>query len=64
MIHISLSYLHLLVKDNDLNELDNLAIFRQAQNGVLVRMALFALTLNVENKLTQYEQPVTWHTNK
>ncbi|MDO7084286.1 aspartate carbamoyltransferase [Pseudocolwellia sp. AS88] len=50
--------------DDDLNELDNLAIFRQAQNGVLVRMALFALTLNVESKLTQYEQPVTWHTNK
>ena len=50
--------------DTDLNDLDNLAIFRQAQNGVLVRMALFALTLGVENKLSQYEKPVTWHTNK
>ncbi len=50
--------------DVDLNGLDNLAIFRQAQNGVLVRMALFALTLGVENKLTQYEKPVTWFTNK
>jgi len=50
--------------DTDLNDLDNLAIFRQAQNGVLVRMALFALTLGVEDKLTQFEQPVTWHTNK
>ncbi len=50
--------------DDDLNDLDNLAIFRQAQNGVLVRMALFALTLGVENKLTQYEKPITWHTNK
>jgi aspartate carbamoyltransferase catalytic subunit len=50
--------------DTDLNDLDNLAIFRQAQNGVLVRMALFALTLGVENKLTQFEKPVTWYTNK
>lgn len=50
--------------DTDLNDLDNLAIFRQAQNGVLVRMALFALTLGVEDKLTQHEKPVTWFTNK
>lgn len=50
--------------DIDLNDLDNLAIFRQAQNGVLVRMALFALTLGVDEKLTQYEKPITWYTNK
>ena len=50
--------------DTDLNNLDNLAIFRQAQNGVLVRMALFALTLGVESKLSRFEKPVTWHTNK
>lgn len=50
--------------DTDLNDLDNLAIFRQAQNGVLVRMALFALTLGVEDILTQYEKPITWHTSK
>lgn len=50
--------------DTDLNDLDNLAIFRQAQNGVLVRMALFALSLGVEDKLSQFEKPVTWHTNK
>jgi len=50
--------------DTDLNDLENLAIFRQAQNGVLVRMALFALTLGVEDKLTDYEKPVIWHTNK
>ncbi|WP_206485171.1 aspartate carbamoyltransferase [Thalassotalea sp. G2M2-11] len=50
--------------DNDLNDFENLAIFRQAQNGVLVRMALFALTLGVENKLNQYEKPVTWHSQK
>jgi aspartate carbamoyltransferase catalytic subunit len=50
--------------DIDLNDLDSLAIFRQAQNGVLVRMALFALTLGVEEQLTQYEKEVNWHTNK
>jgi len=50
--------------DIDLNDLDNLAIFRQAQNGVLVRMALFALSLGVENRLSHYEKPVTWYTNK
>jgi aspartate carbamoyltransferase catalytic subunit len=50
--------------DTDLNDLENLAIFRQAQNGVLVRMALFALTLGVENKLSRFEKPVTWYTNK
>ncbi len=50
--------------DTDLNDLANLAIFRQAQNGVLVRMALFALTLGVEDQLTQYEKPVNWFTNK
>jgi aspartate carbamoyltransferase catalytic subunit len=50
--------------DIDLNDLQNLAIFRQAQNGVLVRMALFALTLGVEEQLTQYEKSVNWYTNK
>lgn len=50
--------------DTDLNDLENLAIFRQAQNGVLVRMALFALTLGVDEKLSQYEKPVTWFTKK
>jgi len=50
--------------DTDLNDLANLAIFRQAQNGVLVRMAIFALTLGVEDQLTQYEKPVNWFTNK
>ena len=50
--------------DTDLNDLANLAIFRQAQNGVLVRMALFALTLGVEDKLQDYERPVTWFSNK
>ena len=50
--------------DNDLNLNPNLAIFRQTDNGVLVRMALFALTLGVEKLVSQYDQPVVWHSNK
>lgn len=50
--------------DNDLNSHPNLAIFRQTDNGVLVRMALFALTLGVANSLHKHEKPVLWHTNK
>ncbi len=50
--------------DNDLNQHPNLAIFRQTDNGVLVRMALFALSLGVENLLQQHEKPVLWHTPK
>ncbi len=49
--------------DNDLNLNPNLAIFRQTDNGVLVRMALFALTLGVENKLREFEQKVQWYVN-
>ena len=50
--------------DNDLNQHSNLAIFRQADNGVLVRMALFALTLGVENVIEKYDTDVCWHSNK
>ncbi|RUO27952.1 aspartate carbamoyltransferase [Aliidiomarina sedimenti] len=50
--------------DNDLNQNPNLAIFRQADNGVLIRMALFALTLGVENLLQKYETDVVWHSAK
>lgn len=50
--------------DNDLNVHPNLAIFRQTDNGVLVRMALFALTLGVENKLGDFDREVHWYTNK
>jgi aspartate carbamoyltransferase catalytic subunit len=46
--------------DNDLNQEPGLAIFRQTDNGVLVRMALFACILGVENQLTQFERPVSW----
>jgi aspartate carbamoyltransferase catalytic subunit len=50
--------------DEDLNENPNLAIFRQTDNGVLVRMALFALVLDVVDKVAQYEAPVRWFTGK
>ncbi|XOV80767.1 MAG: aspartate carbamoyltransferase [Aestuariibacter sp.] len=50
--------------DNDLNLNPNLAIFRQTDNGVLVRMALFALALGVENLLEKYEREVPWHYNQ
>jgi aspartate carbamoyltransferase catalytic subunit len=50
--------------DNDMNTNPNLAIFRQADNGVLVRMALFALTLGVENLVEKYESEVPWFSAK
>ena len=50
--------------DNDLNLNPNLAIFRQTDNGVLVRMALFALTLGVDHIVSQYDRDVVWHSNK
>lgn len=50
--------------DNDLNLNPNLAIFRQTDNGVLVRMALFALTLGVDNVISHYDRPVHWYSNK
>ncbi|WP_158972256.1 aspartate carbamoyltransferase [Paraglaciecola sp. L3A3] len=49
--------------DNDLNLNPNLAIFRQTDNGVLVRMALFALTLGVDTIVSQFDQKVHWHVN-
>ena len=50
--------------DNDLNSHPSLAIFRQADNGLLIRMALFALTLGVESQLEKYECPVNWYSRK
>lgn len=49
--------------DNDLNQNPNLAIFRQADNGVLVRMALFTLVLDVVDKVDQYSREVNWYTS-
>jgi len=50
--------------DEDLNQNPNLAIFRQTDNGVLVRMALFALVLNVVDEVDNHAKPVTWYTAK
>ena len=47
--------------DNDLNQNPNLAIFRQADNGVLVRMALFALIFDVVELVDRYASDVHWH---
>ena len=47
--------------DNDLNENPNLAIFRQTDNGVLVRMALFALIFDVVELVDKYAMEVHWH---
>ncbi len=47
--------------DNDLNQNPNLAIFRQADNGVLVRMALFALVLDVVALVDKYARDVQWY---
>ena len=47
--------------DNDLNNEQGLAIFRQADNGLLVRMALFACILGVEDQIKTYESKVKWY---
>jgi len=48
--------------DDDLNDNPNLAIFRQADNGVLVRMALFALVLDVVEQVDAHARDVNWYT--
>ena len=50
--------------DDDLIANPNLAIFRQTDNGVVVRMALFALVLDVVDQVHDHAQPVTWYTAK
>lgn len=47
--------------DNDLNQNPNLAIFRQTDNGILVRMALFALILDVADQVDKFSRPVNWY---
>ena len=46
--------------DSDLYENPNLAIFRQADNGVVIRMAMFALVLGVEGKIEESSKLVNW----
>jgi aspartate carbamoyltransferase catalytic subunit len=48
--------------DNDLNDNPNLAIFRQADNGVLVRMAMFVLILDVVDQVDKHSREVNWYT--
>ena len=48
--------------DQDLNDNPNLAIFRQTDNGVVLRMALFALVLDVVNLVDKSAKPVNWYT--
>ncbi|QFU74826.1 aspartate carbamoyltransferase [Halioglobus maricola] len=48
--------------DDDLNDNPNLAIFRQTDNGVLVRMALFALVLDVVDQVDAHASDVAWYT--
>lgn len=50
--------------DNDLNQHPNLAIFRQTDNGVLVRMALFALTLDICAQIEKTSREVNWYTER
>ena len=50
--------------DDDLNDNPNLAIFRQADNGVLVRMALFALILDVVDQVDLHARDVNWYTER
>ncbi|MDG1475409.1 MAG: aspartate carbamoyltransferase, partial [Porticoccaceae bacterium] len=65
--------MHPLPRDSrvDANELDidldnnpNLAIFRQTDNGVLVRMALFALVLDVADKVDDFSSSVHWYNSR
>lgn len=47
-----------LSEDLDCNP--NLAVFRQTDNGLLVRMALFALIFDVVDKVDDFSTPVVW----
>ncbi len=46
--------------DRDLDANPNLAIFRQADNGVVIRMALFALVLDVVELVDKHALDVRW----
>jgi aspartate carbamoyltransferase catalytic subunit len=48
--------------DDDLNENPNLAIFRQTDNGVVIRMALFTLILDVVEQVEESARDVNWYT--
>ena len=50
--------------DRDLDQNPNLAIFRQTDNGVLVRMALFALVLDVAHLVDKYACDLPWYSTR
>jgi len=50
--------------DIDLNQHPSLAIFRQTDNGVLIRMALFVMTLGVQDLVHDSAVEVKWYTEK
>ena len=50
--------------DIDLDDNPNLAIFRQTDNGLLVRMALFALVLDVADKVDEFSHEVHWYNSR
>ncbi len=50
--------------DCDLDDNPNLAIFRQTDNGLLIRMALFALVLDVVDKVDQFSREVQWYNSR
>ena len=49
---------------DDLDSNENLAIFRQTDNGIVIRMALFALILGVVERVDDHAIDVVWNTNK
>ena len=50
--------------DSDLNQNPNLAIYRQTDNGLLIRMALFTLILGVSNQIDDSASTINWFSNK
>ena len=48
----------------DLNENPNFAIFRQTDNGLLVRMALFALLFDVVDEMPKHDASLHWHSSR
>ena len=50
--------------DFDLDSNPNLAIFRQADNGIAVRMAIFALVLDVVDKVEKTSSKIQWYVSR
>lgn len=50
--------------DRDLDSNPNLAIFRQTDNGILVRMALFALIFDVVDLVDTYSSSLPWRSTR